>query len=1248
MAYTLRGVPQAFQTRDQALAFLTHSPGYMKRQQAYLKRFWPKLYEDAQARVYIGPEKFTRKPGGKGFFSKVADVVSLEKASGTANRAAAWAAEKADPVVAPVGKKAGQALGVGVVTAFNPINLAAIAGAKTLGVGPADDLLKGASHHGGKVGENAAREATQMVVGLPAAPIAALADPTGFAKGIGRDYIERYGRLAKGDLSVLEERPVSFALDFMAGGNIATKLAERAKIVTPVEREAFIHVDGGKTQRYTSPAAFSRHIERKYNAISEAHPDTAVVGARARARRRTVTLQERQMGVLRQDIAKFSQLAKNVKGQGQQMAYDRLHQYGWETPAERAQALRLVGEELETRRGMPWTKAQSRTIRALELAQQHIASPSEHLLATLREGTDLARRVTDAEIEVGRLTPETAQARVDLPARLVNRGLAPYTKADEAAGNPVSAGQAAGPEARTAGDEGAAGRAAQEDRPSIRGGLRVPADQVAWPSADDLHQLSYDIITPYQGVRDPGLIDAAVGAARNRHGYEGGDVFDAAANLANNIQRQQALVDGNKRLGLAAAMDLLDRSGVDVASLAKLNLGVRMREMAVRDLTPDQLAQMMREAVEGTKPPAAGPSAAYLQHTAQTPIKSIAQLPRSINRPKAHKRSQGILFVEGRSRYGTRLVTENALKSARGRVVLQSIDDITREWAKPWKPGDDIPDGYTIWNPEGAKLPRRVREAFDDPDLTPQEVERLLADDYEELAQNVFPTGAQVKGEAYVIPEWVAQGFRSGQMRMPGYGASDLMRAVNAVVDSANNLFRLRIYVKPGYFVNYASNMAVGAIKQGPWFARNLKNSLEQYSKLKPDTLARIDEIAGTSASIALEGPGASNRGLLANATQAVGSFMNRATDKGPRRMAVIHELEKHGLNDDAAVNAFLDRVARGDAKAKATYNTIAEEAQNSMGRFEGLGPVEREYLTRYIAVYPWLKAATRWGVRLPWDAPVRATILAHAGLEGWDYAKEKLGEVATFLEKYVPLPGGKVNNLGTLTPLQTGVDVARGATKLATGQGDTNASQLLGPFGAAVTQGLTGEDTLGRDAQGGAFGALWGQQDDFGLPRTVKDLVSPPGETKYWKDQGRAGTLGQFAVGGLWPREPKLEAWQKKGRDEKLARLPFEKRTYVREMREEQAVARKAGMKLPGFVAADLRKKAKLENDLHDAEGDAKKTGGKLTYMRRLEILGPYIGVNFQGLDLPEDLAERYYDKYRPYAYPGLTQWRKTTGVVR
>jgi death on curing protein len=67
-----------------------------------------------------------------------------------------------------------------------------------------------------------------------------------------------------------------------------------------------------------------------------------------------------------------------------------------------------------------------------------------------------------------------------------------------------------------------------------------------------LHDESLTRFGGSSGVREPGLVESALGSAQNAFWYGRGNLFDIAAAYAFHIAESQAFVDGNKRT--AAAM----------------------------------------------------------------------------------------------------------------------------------------------------------------------------------------------------------------------------------------------------------------------------------------------------------------------------------------------------------------------------------------------------------------------------------------------------------------------------------------------------------------------------------------------------------------------------------------------------------------------------------------------------------------------------------------------------------------------
>jgi death-on-curing protein len=112
-----------------------------------------------------------------------------------------------------------------------------------------------------------------------------------------------------------------------------------------------------------------------------------------------------------------------------------------------------------------------------------------------------------------------------------------------------------------------------------------------------LHDESLARFGGLSGVREPGLVDSAMGSAQNTFWYGHGNMFDIAAAYAFHIAESQAFVDGNKRTAAAAAISFLRLNGVrfpkDDGSVYKA-----MIEIAEKRLDKAGLAAALRLLIE--------------------------------------------------------------------------------------------------------------------------------------------------------------------------------------------------------------------------------------------------------------------------------------------------------------------------------------------------------------------------------------------------------------------------------------------------------------------------------------------------------------------------------------------------------------------------------------------------------------------------------------------------------------------------
>ena len=112
-----------------------------------------------------------------------------------------------------------------------------------------------------------------------------------------------------------------------------------------------------------------------------------------------------------------------------------------------------------------------------------------------------------------------------------------------------------------------------------------------------LHAIGLEDHGGSPGIRDLGLIESALASARNTYLYGGGDDFEVAAAYAFHLAEAQAYLDGNKRVGIMAALTFLamqgHRRGPDI--VIQEQLYTAMIAIAKHELDKPGLAALFRE-----------------------------------------------------------------------------------------------------------------------------------------------------------------------------------------------------------------------------------------------------------------------------------------------------------------------------------------------------------------------------------------------------------------------------------------------------------------------------------------------------------------------------------------------------------------------------------------------------------------------------------------------------------------------------
>ncbi len=111
-----------------------------------------------------------------------------------------------------------------------------------------------------------------------------------------------------------------------------------------------------------------------------------------------------------------------------------------------------------------------------------------------------------------------------------------------------------------------------------------------------LHAMGLEDHGGSPGIRDAGLIESALASAKNTFLYGGGDDFEVAAAYAFHLAEAQAYLDGNKRVGITAALTFLAMQGYrrDPTIEIQEQLYAAMIAIATHELDKPGLAALLR------------------------------------------------------------------------------------------------------------------------------------------------------------------------------------------------------------------------------------------------------------------------------------------------------------------------------------------------------------------------------------------------------------------------------------------------------------------------------------------------------------------------------------------------------------------------------------------------------------------------------------------------------------------------------
>lgn len=216
----------------------------------------------------------------------------------------------------------------------------------------------------------------------------------------------------------------------------------------------------------------------------------------------------------------------------------------------------------------------------------------------------------------------------------------------------------------------------------------------------------------------------------------------------------------------------------------------------------------------------------------------------------------------------------------------------------------------------------------------------------------------------------------------------------------------------------------------------------------------------------------------------------HKVSDELPRRMALSYIIKRnpeyqkifrmYRRAGEGPLEAH--RLAADEASAIPYVRDWAtEQVNNIVGQYHHFSPLEEKVKT-FVPFYSWLRGITRHTMNMASERPAQAAFMANMGQQGVAQTRQELGKIPSFMEGYIPLPGGKYGKLASLllggpvqgrkkalstqglNPYSSFGDVADMAGSLVSGKmptGDTAFATSLLPTVQAGIEHVTGQSLL-------------------------------------------------------------------------------------------------------------------------------------------------------------------------------------------
>ncbi|HZT91254.1 MAG TPA: hypothetical protein VFA05_04365 [Gaiellaceae bacterium] len=378
-----------------------------------------------------------------------------------------------------------------------------------------------------------------------------------------------------------------------------------------------------------------------------------------------------------------------------------------------------------------------------------------------------------------------------------------------------------------------------------------------------------------------------------------------------------------------------------------------------------------------------------------------------------------------------------------------------------WALSKETPEeaGFSRWNPAGAIPGRGEPVPIRDLSTIPASLK--------EEAYGVHP-GDLLPGEA---ADEVAKRLFEEWTRKPEHGEHvrwinpDIIRplepktagAALRFINGINSGFRFGRYLNPGYIRWLPQNLVLNLTQQGPFIFRNAWKMMDEVKKLDPEVYHQIANAVSHGSARALE----SNRATRFQ--HGVAGFWAGLNDHVPRMLSFIHEAQRKGYRTARDWEALMT-----DPRLEGERNAVLLRANKEPIDYGAMTDRERVVLKSFFAYWPWIRAASLWALRFPFEHPYQMAAYSQAGAQGAkkveDFWAHEGGVAPPYMEGYYPAKGGPID-MSAADPWSQLAEDAQAYSGLFPSHPENAGAAfgLLSPAAKPIEEVVTGRDQYGN-----------------------------------------------------------------------------------------------------------------------------------------------------------------------------------------